>query len=100
MLDLDDKLQTCSKLNGVIWRKFGKQITKETKLSVHNIKAKVALKFRSEARLLKKRDEHILDTSQMTFLRHLLGISLLYRGRNKSVRNKLSVKNTVRDLQQ
>jgi len=82
MLDSHDKLQTCSKLNGIMWRKFGKQITKETKLRVHNITAKVALKFHSEAWMLKKRDENILDTSQMTFLRHLLGISQLYRERN------------------
>jgi hypothetical protein len=67
MLDLNDKLQTCNKLNGIIWRNFGKQITKETKLRIQNITAKVALKFHSEAWMLKKRDEHILDPPQMTF---------------------------------
>ena len=99
MLDLDDKLHTCSKLHDIIRRNFGKQITKETKLRIHNITAKVALKFHSEAWMLKKRDEHILDASQMTFLRHLLGITQLYRERNQSVRDKLNVHNIVQDLQ-
>jgi hypothetical protein len=33
---------------------FGKQMTKETKLRIHNITAKAALKFGSEAWVLKK----------------------------------------------
>ena len=47
--DLEDKLQTCNKINGAIWRHFGKQINRETKLRIHNITAKAALKFGSEA---------------------------------------------------
>ena len=47
--DLEDKLQTYNKINGAIWRHFGKQMNKETKLRIHNITAKAALKFGSEA---------------------------------------------------
>ena len=47
--DLEDKLQTYNKINGAIRRHFGKQINKETKLIIHNITAKAALKFGSEA---------------------------------------------------
>jgi hypothetical protein len=36
----------------------------------------------------------------MTFLRRLLGITQLYRERNQSIRDKLSVQNIVWDLQQ
>ena len=43
--DLEDKLQTYKKINGVIRRHFGKQMNKETKLRIHNITAKAALKF-------------------------------------------------------
>ena len=43
--DLEDKLQTCNKIKGVIRRHFGKQMNKETKLRIHNITAKVALKI-------------------------------------------------------
>ena len=38
--DLEDKLQTCNKINGTIGRHFGKQMNKETKLRIHNITAK------------------------------------------------------------
>ena len=47
--DLEDKLQTYNKINGVIRRHFGKQMNKETMLIIHNITAKAALKFGSEA---------------------------------------------------
>ena len=43
--------------NGAIRRHFGKQINKETKLRIQNITAKAALKFASEAWVLKKREE-------------------------------------------
>ena len=75
--DLEDKLQTYNKINGAIRRHFGKQMNKETKLRTHNITAKAALKFGSEAWVLKKREEQRLEAAQMKFLRHLLGITKL-----------------------
>jgi hypothetical protein len=87
--DLEDKIQTYNKINGVIWRHFGKQMTKETILRIHNITAKAALKFGSEAWVLKKRDAQRLEATQMKFLTHLLGITKLDRERNQSVREKL-----------
>jgi len=53
--DLEGKLQTYNKINGAIRSYFGKQMNKETKLRIHNITAKEALKFESEAWVLKKR---------------------------------------------
>jgi len=38
-----------NEINGTIRRHFGKQIDKETKLRIHNITAKAAFKFGSEA---------------------------------------------------
>ena len=35
--DLEDKLQTYNKINGVIRRHFGKQMNKERKSRIHNI---------------------------------------------------------------
>jgi hypothetical protein len=58
-------------------RHFGKQINKERKLRIHNNTAKSALKFGSEAWVLKKREEQRLEATQMEFLRHLLGITKL-----------------------
>jgi hypothetical protein len=75
--DLEDKLQTYNKINGTIWKHFGKQRTKETKLRIHNMTAKAALKFGSEVWVLKKRDGQRLEAAQMKFLRHLLGITKL-----------------------
>ena len=58
--DLEYKLQTYYKINGAIWRHFGNQMNKETKLRIHNITAKEALIFGSEAWVLKKREEQRL----------------------------------------
>jgi hypothetical protein len=74
---LEDKLQTCNKINRAIWRHFGKQTIKETKLRIQNTTAKAALKFGSEAWVLKKREEQRLEAAQIKFLRHVLGITKL-----------------------
>jgi len=47
------------------------------------------LKFGSEAWILKKREEQRLETAQMTFLRHLLGITKLYKERVNVLGKKL-----------
>jgi len=44
-------------------------MNKETKLRFNNITAKAALKFGSEAWVLKKREEQRLEAAQMKFLR-------------------------------
>jgi len=59
----------------------------------------VAIKFVSEAWVLKKRDERRPEASHMKFLRHLLGIEKLKWERNQYVRDKLGVQNTVWDIQ-
>jgi hypothetical protein len=64
-------------------------MTNETKLRLHNITAKAALKFASEVWVLKKRDEQRLEAAQMKFLRHLLGITKLDIEKNQSIRKKL-----------
>ena len=86
--DLEDKLQTYNKINGAIRRYFGKQMNKQTKLRIHNITAKAALKFGSESWVLKKRDEQRLEAAQMKFLRHLLGITKLDKEQNQCIRQK------------
>ena len=86
--DLEDKLQTYNKINGALRRQFGKQMNKETKLRIHNITAKAALKFGSEAWVLKKREEHRLEAAQIKFFRHLLGITKLDKEKNQCIRQK------------
>jgi len=67
------------KINGAIWRHFGKQMSKETKLRIHSMTAKTAMKFGSEAWVLKKREEQRLEAEQMKFCRRLLGIRKLVK---------------------
>jgi len=81
---------------------LGKQMNKETKLRIHNITAKAALKFGSEAWVLREREEQRLEAAQMKFLRHLLGITKfdkrkesMYYGKNWSTEySKGNKKNT------
>jgi hypothetical protein len=46
------------------------------------------LKFGSEAWVLKKREEQRLEATQMKFLRHLLGITKLDKGKPQCIREK------------
>ena len=57
-------------------------------LRIHNITAKAASKFGSEAWVLKKREEQRLEAAQMKFLRHLLGITKLDKENNQCIREK------------
>jgi len=54
----------------------------------HNITVKAALKFRSEAWVLKKREEQRLEAAQMKFLRPLLGITKLDKEKDQCIREK------------
>ena len=47
-----------------------------------------ALKFGSEAWVLKRREEQRLEAAQMKFLRHLLGITKLDKEKNQCIREK------------
>jgi hypothetical protein len=93
-------LQTCNKINGAIRRHFGKQMNKETKLRIHNITAKAALKFGSEGWVLKKRDEQRLEAAQTKFLRQLLGITKLNKENNQCIREKAGAENIVKEMKQ
>jgi len=86
--DLEDKLQTYNKINGAIRRHFGKQMNKETKLRIHNITVKAALKFGREAWVLKKKEEQRLEAAQLKLLRHLLGVTKLDNEKNQCIREK------------
>jgi len=46
-------------------------MNKETKLKIHNITDNAALKFGSEAWVLKKREGRHLEAAQLKFLRRL-----------------------------
>jgi len=75
-------------------------MNKETYLRIHNITAKAALKFESEAWVLKKREEQRLEAAQMKFLRHLLGITKLDKEKNQCIREKTGAQNIVEEIKQ
>ena len=50
-------------INGVLIIYLFENLNKETKLRIHNITAKAALKFGSEAWVLKKREEQRLEAA-------------------------------------
>ena len=96
--DFEDRLQTYYKINGTIRIYFGKKINKETKLRIHNITAKAAVKFGSEAWVQKKREEQRLEAAQMKFLRHFLGITKLDKEKNQCIRDKTGAQNIVKEI--
>jgi hypothetical protein len=51
-------------------------------------RAKAALKFGNEGWIMKKREEQRLEAAQMTFLRHLLGITKLDKEKNQCLGGK------------
>jgi len=73
---------------------------KETKLRFHNITAKAALKFGSEAWVLKKREEQRLEAAQVKYFRHLLGITKLDKEKNQCIRGKTGAQNIVKEIKQ
>ena len=91
-------MQTYNKINGAIRRHFGKQKNKETKLRIHNITAKAALKFGSEAWVLKRKEEQLLEAAQMKFLKHLLGITKLDKEKYRRIRQKTGAQNIVKEI--
>ena len=67
-------------------------MNKDTKSRIHIITAKAALKFGSEAWVLRKREEQRLEAAQMEFLRHLLGITKLDKEKNQCIREKMGTR--------
>ena len=66
----------------------------------NHITAKAALNFGSEAWVLKKREEQRLEAPQMTFLRHLLGITKLDKEKKQCIRGKTGAQNIVKEIKQ
>jgi hypothetical protein len=54
--DINIKLQRYNKMNGIIKLHFGKHMTIDTKLRIHNITSKAALCYRTETWIINKRD--------------------------------------------
>jgi len=75
-------------------------MNKETKLRINNITAKTAWKNGSEVWVLRKREKQRLEATQMTFLRHLLGITKLDKEKNQCITGKTGAQNIVKEIKQ
>jgi len=73
---------------------------KETRLRIHNITAKATLKFGSEAWVLKKREEQLLEAAQMKFLGNLLGKTKLDKGKDQCIGKKTRAQKIVQEIKQ
>ena len=73
------------------------QISVKTRI---HITAKAALKFGSEAWVLKKREEQRLEAAQMKFLRHLLGVTKLDKEKLSVLGKKTGAQNIVKEIKQ
>jgi hypothetical protein len=74
-------------------------MSNKTKLRIHNITAKAALKYGSETWVLNSRDKQRLETALMRFLRPLLGYAKLYLQRNAYIRDTFKVQSIAEEIQ-
>ena len=58
------------------------------------------MKFGSEAWVLKKREQQSLEVAKMKFLRYLLGITKLDKGKDQCIREKTGAQNIVKEMKQ
>jgi hypothetical protein len=70
-ININAKLQRYNKINGIIKRHFGKQMTTDTTLRLHNITSKASLCYGSENWTINNRDAQNLEAAQMRLLRPL-----------------------------
>ena len=75
-------------------------MNKVTKLRIHIITAKAAMRVGSEVWVLQKREEQRLEAAQMKFLRHLLGITKFDKEKYQCIREKTGAQNIVKEIKQ
>jgi len=72
-------------------------MNKETKLRIHNITAKAALKFGSEAWGTEEKRGTTFRSRTNEILRHLLGIKL-DKEKNQCIKEKTGAQNIVKEI--
>jgi hypothetical protein len=96
---LESNIQIYNRMNGIIRRHFGKQMSKETELRLHNITSKSTLRYGSENWIPKEKNIQKTEAAQMKFLRPLLGLTRLDKKRNTEIREQLNVINIVQVME-
>jgi hypothetical protein len=75
-------------------------VRKEIKLRLHNIISKPALQSGSETWVLRAEDKRRIETSQMRFLRSVLGVSRRDKVRIENARKQLNTERMVEEIQE
>jgi hypothetical protein len=88
-----------NKLNGVLRRKFGKQMRKDVKIRFHNVIAKSSLLYDTECWTLRRKDRNRINSSQMKFIRSLAGVTLRDRIKSEDLRNRWRTHGMVQEVQ-
>jgi hypothetical protein len=70
-----------------------------TKLRLHNITSRAALKYGRKVWVLNKKECHHLEEAKMKFLRSLLGLTRLDHQRNTTILERLKVEHKVDEMQ-
>jgi hypothetical protein len=99
-MDLGDNVQKYNKLNGCIKRYLGKNVRKEIKLRLLNTISKPALQCGSETWVLRAEDKNRTETSEIRFLRSVLGVLLRHKIRSEDVRKQLNTERMVEEIQE
>jgi hypothetical protein len=73
---------------------------KEIKLRLHNIILKPALQYGSETFVSRAEDKTRIETSEISFLRCMLGVSLRNKIRSEDVRKQLNTEQMVEKIQE
>jgi hypothetical protein len=73
---------------------------KEIKLRLHNIISKPALEYGKETWVLRAEDKRGIETSEMRFLRSVLGVSLRDKIRSKDLRKQPYTERMVEQIQE
>jgi hypothetical protein len=91
-------IQITNGINGIIKINFGKQMPNQTKLRIHNITAKTALKYGSETWVLNKRDKTTFGSSTDEIFK-ATRIYTIRPAKNVDIREKLRVQSRVEEIQ-
>jgi hypothetical protein len=73
--DIERNLTKYHKSNGVLRRNFGKQMRKDLQIRFRNVTAKPAPLSGSECWTLSQKDRNRINSSQMKFVRSLIGVA-------------------------
>ena len=84
--------------NILVKEQFGFRSTFSTEAASYSLISEVSNALNNKNIIMGKREEQRLEAAQMKFLRHLLGITKLDKGKNQCIREEMGAQNTVKEI--